>query len=58
MTRGERQSFKRKARVYLRGIEKGRERDAEERGEKRRGMLGEEVVAMNASDSEGWSFCD
>ena len=57
MTRGGRQSFKRKARVYLRDIEKGRERDAEEREKRRRGMQGE-VVAMDASDSEGWSFCD
>ena len=58
MTRGGRQSFRRKARVYLRGIEKGRERDAEEREKRSPGMLGEEAVAMNASDSEGWSFCD
>ena len=57
MTRGERQGFKRKAHVLLRDVEKGRERDAEERERRRRGMQGE-VVAMDASDSEGWNFCD
>ena len=56
-TRGK-ADFQKKARVYLRGIEKGWERDAEEREKRSRGMLGEEAVAMNASDSEGWSFWD
>ena len=55
--RGE-QSFKTKALVYLRGIEKGRERDMEERRKGSRDMQGEEAMAMLASDSEGWTYCD
>ena len=58
ITRGGKQSFNIKALVYLRGIEKGWETDAEERRKGSRGVQGEEAVAKHASDSESWGFCD